>query len=249
MIYGSCRLFNVSAATNVQHLEARNEDILIDIFIGRATEDIRCLSFKFQQQQQVALSGESISSTLDETTSNQVLRCALGIATEATRPDGTNPVDQNLVHRDVEDIIKIMDSSFPSHTELFNILLRRSDQHILQLNIRYRMRRDRSLDEDLRRNTGLDRMTRKIGVHAVRTASDLAYRDVMTLREAMGAETLFGNGSNEKLAIRICRLHWYRQHWLQVKTLYMGHIGGSVQEKVNGQRGLLRDLLFAMCLV
>jgi hypothetical protein len=234
----------------IQHLENKHEDILIDIFIGRATEDIRFLLFKFQQQQTAAMSGRSISSTLANATSNEILLSALNIATESTRPDGTYPVDQNLVHRDVEEIFKILDAGFPSHTALFNILLRRSDQHIMQLNIHYRIKKgDRALDEDLRRNVSMPKMMRKIAVHAVRSATDPTYRDVMALRDAMGAESLVGNGSSEKLAIRICRLHWYKQHWKQVKAGYVGHMGKNLVDKVNGQRGLLRDLLVAMCLV
>jgi hypothetical protein len=234
----------------IQHLDGKHDDILIDIFIGRATDDIKYLLFKFQQQQQVAMTGRTISSTLAAATSNEVLLSALNIATESTRPDGTYPVDQNLVHRDVEELSKILNASFPSHTALFNILLRRSDNHIMQLNLHYRMKnRDRALDEELRRAVALPKMMRKIAVHAVRSATDPTYRDVMALRDAMGAESLVGNGSSEKLAIRICRLHWYRQHWKQVKAGYMGHMGKELVDKVNGQRGLLRDLLVAMCLV
>ena len=233
----------------MQHLERKNDDILIDILIGRSSDDIRYLLFKFQQQQQVQVSGRSISSTLETVTSNKILLSALNIATESTRPDNTHPIDQNLVHRDVDEIIKLMDATFASHTALFNILLRRSDLHLIQLNVLYRIKKDRALDEALRRNVSMDKMIRKIAVHAVRSATDPTYRDVMALRDAMGSEDLFGNGNEEKLAIRICRLHWYKQHWMQVKAGYMGHMGKQVLDKVNGQRGLLRDLLVAMCLV
>ena len=235
----------------IQHLDGKHEDILIDIFIGRASEHIRYFVFKFQQQQQGAMTERSISSTLAAATSNDILQRALDIATEGTRPDGTYPpVDQRLVERDVEEIKKILDSPGPSHTDLFNILLRRSDVHITQLNLHYRVKnRDRGLDEGLRRAVGLPMMTRKIAVHAVRSATDPTYRDVMALRDVMGAESIVGNGSNEKLAIRICRLHWYKQHWKQVKAGYMGHMGRELVDKVRGQKGLLKDLLVAMCLV
>lgn len=83
----------------IQRLDGKHDDILIDIFIGRATDDIKYLLFKFQQQQQVAMTGRTISSTLAAATSNEVLLSALNIATESTRPDGTYPVDQNLVDR------------------------------------------------------------------------------------------------------------------------------------------------------
>ena len=190
-----------------------------------------------------------MSSVLNAATSNDELRSALNIATESTRPDGTYPVDPTLVHRDVEDIIKIMNAGFPSHTALFNILLRRSNEHLMQVSIHYRITREKALDEDIRRCAAMSRMMRKIAVHAVRSATDPTYRDVMALKDAMGANSMVGNGSNEKLAIRIVRLHWYKQHWMQVKAAYVGHNGKALVDKVNGQKGLLRHLLVTMCLV
>jgi len=234
----------------IHHLDGKYEDILTDIFIGRATQDIRFLLLKFQQQQQAVMSGRSMSSVLAAATSNEILESALNIAAEGTRPDATYPVDLNLVRRDVGEVIKIMAAGFPSHIALFNILLRRSDQHLLQLAIHYRMTKaGLALDEDLRRNMAMPKMMRKIAVHAVRSAIDPTYRDVMALKEAMGAEALMGNVNNEKLAIRICRLHWYKQHWKEVKAGYMGHTGKHLMDKLNRRRGLVRDLLVGMCLV
>ena len=190
-----------------------------------------------------------MSSVLDAATSNNVLRCALNIATESTRPDGTHYVDQTLVHRDYEQIIEIMNAGFPSDTALFNILLRRSNGHLLQLNAHYRVMRGKALDEDIRQCAAMSRMMRKIAVHAIRSATDPTYRDVMALKDAMGASSMVGKWSNERLAIRIVRLHWYKQHWMQVKAAYVGYNGKNLVDAVNGQRGLLGHLLVTMCLV
>ena len=226
------------------------EDILIDIFIGRVTQDIRFLLFKFQQEHGTAMSGRTISSTVATATSREILQSALDIAIENTRPDGTYPVDQNLVHRDVDQIVKILKTSFPSHTELFNILLRRSNEHIMQVNVYYCvMKGSRGLHEDLRRNSAMPTMMKKIAVQAVRSATDPTYRDVMLLKDVLGSGSIGRNGSSEKLAIRICRMHWYGQHWRQVKSGYIGYTQGDLVDKVRGQRGLLRDLLVAICLV
>ena len=55
------------------------------------------------------------------------------------------------------------------------------------------MRNNKQLDEVIRRNVRLDDMTKKIAVHAVRTATNITYRDVLLLRDAMGANKFLGN--------------------------------------------------------
>jgi len=109
--------------------------------------------------------------------------------------------------------------------------------------------RGRVLDEDIRRCVKMPKMMRNIVVCAIRSGTDPTYRDVMALIDALGSESLVGNVNHERLADRIVRLHWYKQHWMQVKVAYMGHTGKHLVDKVNGQGGLLRDLLVVMCLV
>jgi len=228
-----------------------NDDILIDIFIGRHADDIKYLLFKFYQQQQATMTGRSMSSVLDVATSNDILRKALDIAIESTRTNGHYyVVNELLVLRDTDEISRILKAGFLSATKLFNILLRRSDEHLMRINNHYRLRsRDQALDEAIRRCAAMDKMTRKIAIHAVRSATDPTYRDVMSLRDALGSKSLCGNGNNEKLAIRMCRLHWYKEHWRQVKAAYMRHNGRNLVDKVNGRSGLLKDVLVAMCSV
>jgi len=229
----------------IQNL-GRNEDILIDIFIGRATEDIRYLLFRLQEQvQRPGKSGKTLSSTLAAATSNDVLLSPLNIATGTTRPDVTYPLDFNDVHRDTEEIIKIMDALVPSHTALFDILLCRSDQHIRHLKIAYLIQKGGDLDKDLRQNSLMPSMMRKIAVHAIRSATDPTYRDALLLRSVMNLP-----GRSEKcFAIRVSRLHWYKEQWERVKARFMGQMGKELMDKANGQQGLLKHLLVAMCLV
>ena len=78
----------------LQILERGHEDVLIDIFVGRRTEVIRFLLFKVQQQ--AATTGRTMSEILDAATSDDVLRRALSITIERTRPDSMYPLDQSL---------------------------------------------------------------------------------------------------------------------------------------------------------
>ena len=70
--------------------------------------------------------------------SSPELQCALNICCEADRPSQNERVDTAVVHRDVEEIKRILEMRSPPHRELFNILLRRSDQHLAQVAMFYR---------------------------------------------------------------------------------------------------------------
>lgn len=223
------------------------EDILIDIFVGRDPEDLRTLDLYYQQRHRNVMSGKSLASLVNTLTSSEELRYALMICTEGNKGREPRPVDQQRVLQDVEVIQKQINTTFPSHQIIFDILLRRHDSHIAQINLYYQMREGMNLDEALRRNVTLSQMTRNIAVHAVRTATDLTYRDCMLLRDAMGANKLMGNKNEEKLGIRVCRMHWHRQHWKQIKAVYMGHMGQEFIDKCKkGKKGLFRDLVVSM---
>ena len=151
-----------------------------------------------------------------------------------------------LVQRDVDEISRILEMASPSSRELFNILLRRSDQHISQINAFFAMKANMQLDEAIRRTLNMNSMTRKIATHAVRTANNMAHRDAMLLMKAMGSESIFGRGKDEMLALRVCRMHWYRHHWRQIRQTYLSLKGRQLVDKMNDKSGLLGDLMVSM---
>jgi hypothetical protein len=178
--------------------------------------------------------------------SSPELQCALNICCEADRPLQNERVDTAVVHRDVEEITRILEMQSPPHRELFNIVLRRSDQHLAQVAMFYRTKASMDLDEAIRRTQSMPSMTRKIAAHAVRTATNLAHRDAMLLFKAMGSESIFRRGRDEMLALRVCRMHWYRHHWRQVRQVYLRLKGRQLVEKMSDKSGLLGDLMVAM---
>lgn len=221
---------------------------MIDLLEGRHPEDLHFLELKYRQQTQMGQ--QSLAVDVANLTNDAELQAALKICSEMTRPDPLLPVDSMLVQRHVEEVISLIEIQFPNentYSKLFNIFLRYSDPHITKIAVYYNMRTGMQLDEALRRNTGLSKMGKKILVHAVRTAKDITYRDAMLLRDALGGKSVFGRWNNEKLAIRVVRMHWYGQHWKQIKASYMGVTGKTLCEQVRNASGLLGELLRAMC--
>src|SRR5215510_5480322 len=119
------------------------EDLLIDIFVGRDPEDLRVLDLYLQKQFSYITSGRTLASAVNELTSDINLRSALMVCTEGTSSRERRGVDQSLVLRDVADIQKQLNLTFPHPQILFDILLRRSDPHIAQINIYFSMREGR----------------------------------------------------------------------------------------------------------
>jgi hypothetical protein len=196
------------------------------------------------------MTNSSIQTLVHGLTRNQDLAKALKICSENTRPDTLQPVDQALVYRDVEEVIRILDASFPEPNDLFDIFLRRSDSHIQQISVFFELRTKSRLDEAIRKNATLNKTTKNIAVHAVRTAINITYRDGMLLRDALGESSILGGTKAEKLAIRMCRMHWYRQHWLQIKGEFLGIGGAHLEERLNGKlSGMLSSLLGRIAMV
>jgi annexin A7/11 len=216
---------------------------LIDILVGRNPVDLLNLSKGCEKTMGSTLA-VALSTSVDES-----LNSALSILLEFNRPlQPTEPIDTALVSRDVDNIKHILTTSFPRCSDLFNILLRRSDRHIAQISLLYQMQTKTPLDKEIRQSYGLPPQAVKIAVQAVRTATNMTYRDAMLLRTDFG----HGIGSTNKLAlgIRVCRMHWNKTHWMQVKAEYHGVCGKNLADKMRMQfSGVFEKLLVAMAMV
>jgi len=229
-----------------KELSHRDKDILIDIFVGRDREDISYLETRYQQRSRQTLATAIAIVQGNNNLNYPELKDALNICAEGNRPPLTDPVDDIAVNADVTEIIRILDSDKPSHVDFFRILLRRSDPHIKQINIFYQNIAGKQLDEGIRQCQAASKMTKRIATHAVRSAIDPAYRDVMLLRRAMGAEHWIGRGRDELLAMRIVRMHWYRHHFRAVKQKYMILKGKQLVDKVKKKDGFLGEVLVSL---
>ena len=228
----------------------RIEDILFEIFVGRHPDDLGHLNDKYQQQTRNMISGASLASFVSSLTTNNELLYALKICSELSRPDPGLPVNQALVIRDVQDIIKILDMTFPTDQQLLGILLRRNDSHIEQVALYFLTQTRRELYQAICQSLFLKTMTRKIAVHAIMTAENITYRDAMLLRDVRSRNSLMGSANDELLGVRVCRFHWYTQHWRQVKAKYLGSKEREFVDTMNSTKnGLFRDLMVSMALV
>lgn len=219
------------------------DDDLILMFIGKHEEDLNYLSTVWQQRNNTFL-----ASAIPNLTSNKTLQFALEICTTPALRDAPHkPVDTVRIHQDVIELQSMLGMTFSStgtvsiaHNFL-ELILPRNQPGIQQLALYFERVTGCKLDEKIRKSS-LDDMTTKIAVHAIRSAQDPTYRDVMSLKDV-----LYKSDRQEDLAIRICRAHWYGIHWNQIQAGWMGIAHGDFQEKVMKMpRGVFRDLIMAM---
>lgn len=220
------------------------DDDLILTFVGRDQTDLKYLNRLWHSK-----NGGSLNSAIPSWTANKNLQYALQICTSNARDAPARSVDKALIHRDVNRLEELLKMTFTSTTrggynvsnDVLDIILYRNNPSIQQLALYFETATGCKLDEKIRKSA-LDDMTKKIAVHAVRTAQDPTYRDLMSLKDVMGK-----SGKEVDLAIRICRGHWYAVHWHQIQAAAMGILNWEIREKVGKMsKGLFRDLIMAM---
>jgi len=220
---------------------------LIDILIGRSPDDLQYLDLNYQRQ---SITQGRISCIINDLTSSPELISAFTIATIHARPSRSHPVDPSLVVEDVAEISRLLSIACQVrqvYDRIFDILLRRNDHHLAQINLFFRMKEGKDLYKIIRKNAALSKLTKKVAVHALRTAVNPVYRDVKLLREASGGDGPISRaGNNVVLGIRVCRMHWYRQHWLRVMEGYKAKTNKQLVNVLKSKNGLFRDLMVAL---
>ena len=190
------------------------------------------------------LHGRGLASVVEDITGSTPIAIALRIITEGHYHHPAEPVNIALVDRDVDLLIELRRAGLPDPATLLSTLCRRSHTHIRQVAVRYRLKRGIDMDRDFRTCAMFTQETRAVVVHIIRSALDPTYRDVMLLKDALR------KSDPTLMAVRMTRMHWYPQHWHQVKSQYMGICGEHLIERMNSRyNGLFRDLMVTMAQV
>jgi hypothetical protein len=164
------------------------------------------------------------------------LQRALSIVSEFNRPEPTQIIDHAQVLMDLQTVTFSLRNSFAEESDLLDVFLRRSDAHIQQLTATFAGKTGTKLDQVIRTHAWLNASIKKVVVHAIRTATDISYRDVMLIRDSLGMNSAFGVGNCKKLGIRVVRMHWYAQHWMQIKAMFKGLTGKELWREMEKRK-------------
>lgn len=218
---------------------------MIDLFIGRDPKDLMELSSKYQLLYEM-----NMAVSIPEHAKSHELQNALRIVCDLIPPKYSYDLDKTLTARDIQTVINVLASNLDS-SDLFNILLRRSNADIVTLSENYRQLAKEPLDKAIRKSDLLPEIVKKIAVHAVRTATDIVYRDAMLLYDVTRGNRQRARTSNIKLGIRVCRAFRFWQHWQRVKATYDRTTGKNLLDQLSRSLhpGQFRDLMVAMAMV
>ena len=196
------------------------------------------LIFKYHEQ----TLGRSLVTDIRNGILNEELRYALSLSLQYMRPGPLFRLNGVLVQRDVSEITTLLKSH--DTAGLFNILLCRSDPHILAIAMSYGMA---DLDREIEKSSSIANYAKKILLHALRTSYNPAYRDAVLLHETMGGHSALGTGNDQKLSIRVCRMRWDRNTWHRTKREYRDITGKDFLRKMSHRSsGTFRNLMVAM---
>lgn len=126
-------------------------------------------------------------------------------------------------------------------SEVCSIFARSSDNELRAINHAFQVRYHTPLDKHIEKE--FSGHMKDALLRMLRTAIDPAMRDAEELEECMkGAGT-----KDEKLVVRIVRLHWNRAHMEQVKGAYRARFGKDLVHRVKGETsGDYQRLMVAM---
>jgi annexin A7/11 len=186
-----------------------HEDLLTEILVGRNNAEMDALKYAYKQKYNkdllAAVQGELSMKT--ERMFNMVLT--------GRRDEENMMVDRGRIGQDVQQLYNASAGRMGTdEIAVCGILLSRSDNYLRQLNDAYRQAYRASIP-DMIKSEFSGHMKEGL-LHAVEGAIDRAVRDANLLEASMA-----GLGTkDERLAYRIVRMHWDRQHMQRVKQVY-----------------------------
>lgn len=212
------------------------EWLLNDVLLGRSNADINAIKFAYEQRfrRSLAKDVEDDLSFKTQTLFQAVLSATRHEEWYAGRP-GEAEAEARTIHdstsaRMVNDVV-----------EVCGIFARSSDTELRAINHAFQTRYYTSLADHITKNFSghmQDALLRML-----LTATDPAMRDAVALEDCMkGAGT-----KDEKLVVRVVRLHWNRAHLHQVKGAYRVKYGEDLVRRVRGETsGDYQRLMVAM---
>ena len=218
--------------------------MFVELLIGIHPGDLDCLRHTFWNMYGYSLESaileEHLKDNFDCRPKRETpLRFAIKTALAIRRPPPETPVDLGQVRSDVITIRRAFERGHLYYEMLLEILLRSSDSHIAQIASHYLTTVHVPLDIEIDASAHKD-VTKAIAIQALRSATNVVYRDVMLLKDT-GHKI---SSDKVTLGIRVCRMHWYA-HWPEIKAEFKRATKRGLDQK-RLEDGLFGELIASM---
>jgi len=189
---------------------------LNDVLLGRSNADLNAIKTTYQQK-----FSRSLARDVSDDLSGQTERLFTKVAS-ATRHEESELVHPQIIESDVK-------SMMVNITEVCAIFAQSSDTELRAINSAFRARFNMPLDKHIEREFS-NHMEEAL-LRMLDTAIDPAMRDAMLLEECMvGAGT-----KDEKLTVRLIRMHWDRVHLDHVRRAYHHRYRRDLRDRVRSE--------------
>jgi len=205
---------------------------LNDVLLGRSNADLTAIKAAYQQK-----FSRSLPRDVTDDLSAQTERLFTKVIS-AIRHEESMPLHPQQIESDVK---SINGGRMINVVEVCGIFAQSSNAELRAINDTFRLRYNVPLDKHIERE-----FSGHMGdalLHMLDTAIDPAMRDAVLLEECMvGAGT-----KDEKLTVRIVRMHWDRDHLDQIRRAYHHRYRRDLRDRVRGElSGDYQRLMLAM---
>jgi len=212
------------------------EEILNDVLLGRSNADMNAIKQEFQKTYRTSLESV-IKGELSMKTERHFL-----MVLAANRNEESAPVVPQQIDQDVMDIYRATEGKTGTDELLVcSIFSQRSNAQIGAIAHTYKQKFTRDLETVIKKEFS-GHMERAL-LHQLRTGTDRAMRDALLLEDAMK-----GMGTEDRLLVnRVIRVHWDRNHMMQVKGAYQHRFHKSVTSRIRGETSGDYEKLMVAC--
>lgn len=213
------------------------EEILNDVLLGRSNADLRAIKEAFQKTYRTSLE-HVIKGELSMKTERHFL-----MVLAANRNEESAPIIPQQIDQDVMEIYKATEGKVGTDELLVcSILTNRSNAQIGAIAHTYKQKFTRDLETVIKKEFS-GHMERAL-LYQLRTGTDKAMRDALLLEDAMA-----GMGTEDRLLVnRVVRIHWDRNHMMQVKGAYQHRFHKSLTQRIRGETSGDYERLMCACL-
>ncbi|KAI3320782.1 Annexin [Xylariaceae sp. AK1471] len=221
-------------------------ELLIESLMGRTNEEIRYIKDAFSDKKYKDSLVQCMKMELKE---DKFKKAVLLVLEERRMEDRDQngrllPINHTLVDDDVEALHKAVRAEKGGETIMMQIVLLRSDQHLLEVLKLYEKVCKTNFARDALRKSG--NLIGELLAHILNGVINKPVRDALLLRHALTASKKDGL-RRELLISRLVRFHWDRQHLAAIKKAYRERyhedLSDAVREGTSGEWGLFCEQL------
>ncbi|KAF4157411.1 hypothetical protein CNMCM6069_005630 [Aspergillus lentulus] len=224
-----------SAREAVQGLGTK-EWLLNDVILGRSNADLNAIKAAYEHTFHCSLQ-KDVEADLSFKT-----RSLFTLVLRADRHEPSYPINPQLIEQEARAIHAATSGRVVNNVdEVCGIFARASDPELRAISQAFSARYNSSLESHIEKE--FSGHMKDALLHMLRTALDPAMRDADLLEDCMrGVGT-----KDEKLVVRVVRVHWNRQHLDQVKRAYHHRYKKDLIARVRGETsGDYQRLLVAL---